>query len=113
VPALVAVQAATSQVLFEGEFSEAELEEIGVADRVEDVVKATDARLSTVADTIRACASDLLATFDDLATQRRPGGSFTGAVIQLGVKVTGEGNVIIARGSAEANLSVTLNWDFA
>jgi hypothetical protein len=55
----------------------------------------------------------LLTAFDDLNTGKRAGGSFSNAVIELGVSVSGEGNVIVARGSAQANLKVTLTWDFS
>jgi hypothetical protein len=113
VPALVQVKATDGAVLFEGEFSEAALQEIAIQDKVEDVVKTTGASLSMVATTVRQCATDLLAAFDDLATGQRVGGSFAQAVIELGVSVTGEGNVVVVRGSAEANLKVTLTWDFS
>jgi len=113
VPALVRVESTDGPVLFEGEFSEAALQEIAVQDKVEDVVKATDASLSAVATTIRRCAADLLATFGDLTTSQQAGGSLAKAVIELGVGVSGEGNVIVVRGSAKANLKVTLTWDFS
>lgn len=114
-PALVGVRTGDADdgvVLFEGEFSEAALEEIAIADRIQDVVAATRTSVSTVAATIRSCASGLIAAFDDLATPSRSGGSLSQAVIELGVSVTGEGNVIVAKGSAEANLKVTLTWEF-
>jgi hypothetical protein len=114
VPALVQVESSSGQaVLFEGEFSQAALEEIAIQDKVEDVVKTTATSLSSLAATIHQCAADLLMAFDDLTTDKRAGGSFSQAVIELGVSVTGEGNVIVARGSAEANLKVTLSWDFS
>jgi hypothetical protein len=112
-PALVEIQSTTGTVLFEGEFSEAALRQIAVEDKVDDVVKTTGARLSTLATTIRNCTRDLLDTFDDLATEKRSGGAFSSAIVELGIKVTAEGNVIVAKGSAEGNLKVTLSWDFA
>ena len=111
-PALVEVTSTSGTVLFEGEFSDAALREIAVEDKVADVVKSTGARLSNMASTIRNCTKDLLETFDDLATDQRAGGSFKSAVVELGIKVTAEGNVIVAKGSAEGNLKVTLSWDF-
>jgi predicted TIM-barrel enzyme len=113
VPALVKVDSSGGTVLFEGEFSEAALEEIAIRDKVEDVVKSAGTHLSSFATTIRECATDLLGAFDDLATGKRAGGSLSHAEIELGVSVTGEGNVIVARGSAEANLKVKLRWDFS
>lgn len=111
-PALVGVSTDEGVVLFEGEFSEASLEEIGVQDKVEDFVAATRASASAVAAAIRGCATSLLATFDGLATPRESGGSLSQAVVELGVSVSGEGNIIVVRGSTEANLKVTLTWDF-
>lgn len=112
-PALVQVESTDGAVLFEGEFSEAALQEIAIQDKVEDVVKATETSISMVATTVRRCATDLLAAFSDLATDQQAGGSLAKAVIELGVSVSGEGNVIVVRGSAEANLKVTLTWDFS
>ena len=34
-------------------------------------------------------------------------------MVELGVAVTGEGNVFVVKGSAEANLKVTLTWNFS
>jgi Trypsin-co-occurring domain 1 len=112
-PALVQVESSSGTVLFEGEFSPAALEEIAISDKVEDVVKSAGTQLSSLAATIRQCATDLIDAFDDLTTGKRAGGSFSEAEIELGVSVTGEGNWIVARGSAEANLKVRLCWDFS
>lgn len=112
-PALVQLESTDGAVLFEGEFSEAALQEIAVQDKVEDIIKVTATSLSQLATTVRRCANDLLTAFDDLNTGKRAGGSFSNAVIELGVSVSGEGNVIVARGSAQANLKVTLTWDFS
>jgi hypothetical protein len=112
-PALVKVASRTGDVLFEGEFSEAALQEIAIRDKVDDVVKEAGTRLSSIAATVRQCTADLLDTFDDLAKDKRDGGSFSSAEIELGISVTGEGNVVVARGSAKANLKVTLCWDFS
>jgi hypothetical protein len=99
-------------LLFEGDASEVVLREMAVGDRVKDVVTATQAKVADVGATISACTRDLLTVFDDLATDKRDGGSFSSAVIELGVKITAEGNVVVAKGSVEGNLKVTLNWDF-
>ena len=112
-PALVEVQSTSGTVYFEGEFSEAALQEIAFADKAGDVIKSAGTQLSRVASTIRGCTRDLLDTFDDLATDKRDGGSFTSAEIEIGIKITAEGNVYVAKGTAEANLTVTLTWDFA
>jgi Trypsin-co-occurring domain 1 len=112
-PALVQLQARDGAVLFEGEFSSAELQEIGIRDKVEDVVKATGTRVSALAATIRECTVDLLDEFDALAAEKRAGGAFSTATMEFGITVTGEGNVVVARGSVEANIKVTLTWDFS
>jgi hypothetical protein len=111
-PALVEVESSTGTVLFEGTFSEAALEEIAFQDRVDDVIRAAQTNVQTVAVTIHRCATDLRDALDDLATGQRHGGSFSSAEIELGIAVTGEGNVVVAKGSAEANLKVTLTWNF-
>lgn len=67
-PALVQLESTDGAVLFEGEFSEAALHEIAIQDKVEDIVKATGTSLSALAATVRRCATDLLAAFDDLTT---------------------------------------------
>ena len=54
----------------------------------------------------------MLGAFDDLKTRRGAGG-LSEAVVELGVAVTGEGNVFVVKGSAEANLKVTLTWNFS
>jgi Trypsin-co-occurring domain 1 len=111
-PALVRLESSDGDVLFESDASEAALQEMAIGDRVRDVITTTETKVGEVGTTIRACTRDLLAVFDDLATDRRDGGSFSSAVIELGVKVTAEGNVVVAKGAVEANLRVTLTWDF-
>lgn len=115
-PALVGVTTGDGVVLFEGEFSESglrDLEEIGIKDKTQDVIAATRASAVAVADTLQRCASTLVDTFEGLASRRGAGGSLSEAVVELGVSVTGEGNVIVVKGSAEANLKVTLTWQFS
>ena len=112
-PALVQVESSGGKLLFEGDASEIVLREMAVGDKVKDIVTTTQAKIADVGSTISACTRDLLSVFDDLATDKRGGGSFSSAVIELGVKITAEGNVVVARGTVEANLKVTLNWDFS
>lgn len=111
-PALVKVEASEGNVLFEGEFSEAALQEIAVQDKVDDVIRAAKTSLSDIGQTVRRCATDLLGSLDDLTKNSRAGGSLSNAVIELGVSVSGEGNVVVAKGSAKANIKVTLTWDY-
>jgi Trypsin-co-occurring domain 1 len=115
-PALVKVAAGDGNVLFEGEFPDSglvELEEIGIRDKMEDVVATARAGAATIADTIRHCADSVRGTFQDLAESRDSTGSLAEAVVELGIGITGEGNAVVVKGSAEANLTVTLTWNFA
>ena len=111
--ALVRIETSTGQVLFEGDATPTAVREMAIGDKIKDVVTETSARVADVGATIRGCTNDLLGVFEDLSTDTRDGGSFSAAVIELGVKVTAEGNVIVAKGSVEANLKVTLHWDFS
>lgn len=112
-PALIRIESSNGQVFFEGEATPTTVREMGVGDKIKDVVTETRTRVADVGTTIRGCTQDLLAVFDDLATDKRDGGSFRSAVIELGVKVTAQGNVVVAKGSVEANLKVILNWEFS
>ena len=110
--ALVQVESASGPVLFEGAFSDEALESISVDDGVDDTIRPTSASVASVAATIRRCASELSIALNDLTTGQDDGGSFKSAEIELGIAVTGEGNVIVAKGSADANLKLKLSWNF-
>lgn len=110
--ALVQVESSDGAVLFAGEFSEAALVEIGVQDRVDDIVSTTTTTMQSVAATVRRCGSDLREAFNDLTTDKRAGGSFSAAEVEFGVVITAEGNVVVAKGSVAANLKVKLTWSF-
>ena len=110
--ALVQVESSDGVLLFAGDFSEAALTEIAVQDRVDDVVSAASATMQSVATTVRRCATDLREAFNDLTTDKRAGGSFSTAEVEFGVVITAEGNVVVAKGSVEANLKVKLAWNF-
>jgi hypothetical protein len=110
--ALVQVKDSDGVVLFAGDFSEAALTEIAVQDRVDDVVSAATATMQSVASTVRRCAAGLREAFNDLTTDKRAGGSFSTAEVEFGVVITAEGNVVVAKGSVEANLKVNLTWNF-
>lgn len=111
--ALVKVESPNGEVYFEGDADDVLLRDMGRGGRTKDTISDTTARLADVGDTVTTCTKNLLAVFDDLATDKRDGGSFSSAVIELGVKVTMEGRVMVAKGAVEANLKVTLNWDFS
>jgi len=111
--ALVQLKASDGAVLFEGSFTEAALEEIAVQDKIQDVIKVAGTSMSQLAATIHNCAKDLVTAFDNLSTAKKAGGAFTAAEIELGIGVSAEGNVMVARGSADANIKVTMTWDFS
>ena len=110
---VVRVGTGDGTLLFETEATNADLTEIGLGDRVEDVVKGTVATADGIAATIQTCARQVMAVIDDLTTEAAHGGSLSGAHLSLGVKVSAAGNVIVAKGSAEANLLVSFDWDFS
>ena len=112
VAALVQIESATGPVLFEGAFSDEALENLTIDERVDDTIRPTSATVASVASTIRRCASELSIALNDLTSAQGNGGAFTSAEIELGIAVTGEGNVIVAKGSADANLKLTLSWVF-
>jgi hypothetical protein len=111
--ALVQIATSEGSVLFEGDLSEAALEEIAIEDRVHDVVTTVDATFQSVASTVRQCVTDLRSGFDDLTTDQRYGGTLSGAELELGITVSAEGNVFVAKGTAGANLKIKLTWDFS
>jgi hypothetical protein len=110
----VVVQVGTGPdaLLFETEATSLDLAEIGLNDKVEDLVKGTVATAEGIVATVRECARQVTAVIDDLTTDVGKGGSLSGAHMSVGVTISAAGNVIVAKGSAEANLVVSLDWDF-
>jgi Trypsin-co-occurring domain 1 len=112
-PVVVKVGSPEGVLLFETEPTEADLTEIGLFERAKDIVKDSAATSESVVSTIRLYTQQLLAAIDDLAMEKRDGGSLSSARLELGIKITAEGNIIVAKGTAEANLSIALTWDFS
>lgn len=112
-PALVKIDTEDGYVLFEGEFSEAALQEISIQEKIKDVINATEATLPSIGQTVKRCTTDLLEPLFELAKNQRGTGALSQAVMELGITISGEGNVIVARGSAEANIKFTLTWEFS
>jgi hypothetical protein len=113
VPVLVQVESSSGTLLFESDATPGQLTEMSVGDKVTDkVLEGTNAAVTKIGDVIRGCTEDLLPVFDDLATRRQQGGALASAVAELGLKVTGEGNVVVVKSTVEANVKVTLTWDF-
>jgi hypothetical protein len=112
VAVVVKVSTQEGDILFESEPSQADLTEMGLADRAKDLIKEAGTTYESIASLIKRSTDSVLTVVDDLSSQKRDGGSLTSAQLEIGVKVTGEGNVIVAKGTAEANLKISLTWDF-
>jgi hypothetical protein len=109
---VVRVSAPDGDVLFETDPTPADLTEMGLSDRAKDLVKEAATTYESIGSMVRRCTEGLLSVLDELTTQEQHGGSLASAQLEIGVKVTGEGNVIVAKGTAEANLTISLSWDF-
>ena len=83
-----------------------EVEEVGIAraGRAGEVVAVAQQTLEKALDPIRPIAEGILAKLHDLAeTPDR-------VSVEFGVKLSAEVGVIVARGTAEANFTVQLEW---
>lgn len=109
---IVKVSGADGDLLFEAEPTPADLTEIGLSDKAKDVIKEAGTSYEAVTSTLRRCTEEVLSTIDAITAVRSGGGSLSTAELEIGVKVTAAGNVIVAKGTAEANLKVVLTWDF-
>ncbi len=105
-PNLVAMKTEGGEILIEAEVSKARLEEIGMK---EEVIKQIQGSFKLIAETIRKCSVDLAEVFDE---QNPISKSMKSAEIEFGVKVSGEGNIYVAKTTGEANITVKLNWEF-
>jgi hypothetical protein len=109
---VVKVTSSEGSLLFETDPTEADLAQIGLSDRAKDIVKGTAVTAESVVSTVRLYTHQLMATIDDFASEKQDHGSLASATIELGIKITAEGNIIVAKGTAEANLTIGLTWDF-
>lgn len=109
---IVKVSGADGDLLFEAEPTAADLTEIGLFDKAKDVVKEAGTSYEAVTSTLRRCTEEVLSTIDAITAVKSAGGSLSTAELEIGVKITAAGNVIVAKGTAEANLKVVLTWDF-
>lgn len=103
-PNQVAMKTEGGEILVEAEFSQAELEEIGVMDKTLKRIG-----VKSIAETIMKCSADLADIFDEQPPISK---SMTSAEIEFGIKVSGEGNVYVAKATGEANITVKLKWEF-
>lgn len=105
-PNLVAMKTKGGEILIETEVSKAMMEEIGIK---EEVIKQIQGSFKLIAETIKKCSVDLAEVFDEQHTISK---SMKSAEIKFGVKVSGEGNIYVAKTTGEANITVKLNWEF-
>lgn len=105
-PNLVAMKTESGEILVEAEFSKLTLEEIGVMDNAFERI---DGSFKSIAETIKKCSKDLADVFNE---QHSINKSMKSAEIEFGVKVSGEGNIYVAKTTGEANITVKLNWEF-
>ncbi len=105
-PNLVAMKTEGGEILIEAEASEARLREISIKD---EVIEGIQSSFKSIAETIKKCSVDLAEIFDE---QYPISKSMKSAEIEFGVKVSGEGNIYVAKTTGEANITVKLNWEF-
>ena len=111
-PVIVRVTSAEGDVFFEAEPTAADLVEIGVFDKATDVVKDAAVTSETLVSTLRRCTHDVVSAVDSIAGESTGRAMLKSVELEIGVKLTAAGNVIVAKGTAEANLKVVLSWDF-
>ncbi len=105
-PNLVVMNTKGGEILIEAEASEARLREISIKD---EVIEGIQSSFKSIAETIKKCSVDLAEIFDE---QYPISKSMKSAEIEFGVKVSGEGNIYVAKTTGEANITVKLNWEF-
>ena len=100
------------EVLFEAEPSPSDLAEIGLFDKATDVVRDAGTTFATVATTLRHCVDEVLSTVEAISAPPSSGRALSSVELEVGVKITAAGNVVVAKGTAEANLTVMFTWTF-
>jgi uncharacterized protein with ATP-grasp and redox domains len=110
---LVKLESSSGQVLFEAEPTAEDLEEIGIRETAGDLIKSAQTASGAVAETVKRCTREFLDAVKELTTDKQSGGTISAAEMEFGIKVTGEANVIVAKGTAEANIKIVLTWDFS
>jgi hypothetical protein len=79
--------------------------EAGAEDTAERAVETAEA----LTESIRGFCTRVVGSFDELAEAAKP----ARASIEFGLSVSAEGNVYVVKGSAEANIKITAEWEFA
>ena len=73
----------------------------------EKVLKKVEGVVEQAVQTALSLAAEFTTKVREVAKASRP----ATASLQMGIKLGAEGNVIVAKASAEANLVLTLNWN--
>ena len=109
---LVRVTGGDHDVLFEGEFDDGTLHEISATANTGDQIANIEARSEAMSSTIAIVVNSVRQSFDGMATDNKDGGALGGLVVEFGLKVSGSGSWFVGKAAAEANLKVTITWDF-
>jgi len=75
----------------------------------EDVAERAVETADALTDSIRGFCARLVGSFDQLAQAARP----ARATVEFGLSVSAEGNVYVVKGSGEANIKITAEWEFS
>jgi hypothetical protein len=77
---------------------------------IEPVGRATDAAAATIR-TLRQALSEITPAIEEVVEQLRDTASKPDRIaVQYGVKITGETTAILAKAAAEANFTITVEW---
>lgn len=70
--------------------------------------KALDAA-TDLSSSIQSFCARAVSGFSEMAVERRP----TKAIVEFGLSISVEGNVYVVKGSGQATVKVTAEWDFS
>lgn len=79
----------------------------GVSITPKDIEQKSAEALNNAMNTIHQMATYVVSTMNSLSESNRP----SKVEAAFGLKLTAEGNALIAKGSMEANINVTLIWE--
>ena len=95
---------AAEDVEVEGEMPISPIRDASVGEEIDKAIKS----LQQVSSTIKGYCAAAIQTFEDMGEGVCP----DRAVIEFGVQLSAEGNAFVVKGSAQANLKVTVEWNF-
>ena len=79
----------------------------GVSNVHEDVANKSAEALENAMDTVRAMAAKVTATMQNIKISERP----NKVSVEFGIKMTAEGNAVVAKTGVEGAIKVTLSWE--